>query len=443
MFPPLVPRQDVSSAYNQCLAHATMRQINWLRLAQIVWLVLIALTLTLYVLGAIVYFRQLETSCTATRLECHDRELATPEDVASLQQDGMTLRDWAIANVAYRTLITSTFCVVAFLIFVRKRNEWNGLLISYFLIAFGTLGGHYMALTINYPALTLPVNTVAYLAYVSFAFFFATFPDGLVVPRMMWVPILLWSTSFFLSQFFGWPARTAPWFDAYAAGIWFGMFVSGMLAQVYRYMRVSNAEERRQTKWVVLGLSALVITILLVFLSPLGSQFGDVVVYSRLHLLLLIASNLLLLLIPISIGIAILRSRLFDIDILIRRTLSYVLMSALLVMVFFGSVIVLQRIFSSVTGAGQNELVTVLSTLAIAVLFVPVRHRVQSLIDMRFNRSKYDAQKVLAQFAAIARDETDLHKLTGQLIKVVQETMQPQGVRVWLRMADNGHKRTG
>jgi len=140
-----------------------------------------------------------------------------------------------------------------------------------------------------------------------------------------------------------------------------------------------------------------------------------------------------LLLIPLSIGLAILRSRLWDIDILIRRTLVYSALSGLLALIYFGGVVVLQSLFRAVTGQGQNQLVTVVSTLAIAALFLPLRRRVQDVIDRRFYRKKYDAAKTLAAFAATCRDETDLDKLTASLIAVVQETMQPEHVSLWLR----------
>src|SRR5581483_4269991 len=124
-----------------------------------------------------------------------------------------------------------------------------------------------------------------------------------------------------------------------------------------------------------------------------------------------------------------------DIDFLIRRTLTYSIVTALLLMVYFASVILLQQAVATVTGSQQNELVTVLSTLAIAALFVPLRNRIQNAIDRRFNRQRYDAQKVLNQFATTVRDETDLEKLTGSLIDVVNETMQPRSVSLWLKPA--------
>jgi hypothetical protein len=126
------------------------------------------------------------------------------------------------------------------------------------------------------------------------------------------------------------------------------------------------------------------------------------------------------------------RYRLWDIDLVIRRTLQYSLLSGLLALTYFGLVIVLQSIFTAF-GGQRSELVTVLSTLAIAALFLPLRRRVQDFIDKRFYRQKYDAQKVLAEFAATCRDETDLDKLTARLVEVVQETMQPERVSLWLK----------
>ena len=134
----------------------------------------------------------------------------------------------------------------------------------------------------------------------------------------------------------------------------------------------------------------------------------------------------------ICIGMAIFRYRLWDIDLIIRRTLQYSLLTALLATVYFGSIVLLQTIFGSVAG-DQSPAVIVLSTLLIAALFTPLRRRVQALIDRRFYRKKYDAQRVLAAFAITARDETDLDSLTAEMQRVMQETMQPVGVNVWLR----------
>lgn len=193
--------------------------------------------------------------------------------------------------------------------------------------------------------------------------------------------------------------------------------VGGVAAMGVRAWRARGVE-RQQIKWFLYAAG--------IFVAANVVSFG---LNNRWFAAL---TNAIPLAIPAAVGIAILRYRLWDIDVIIRRTVTYAVVTALLLVVYFGSVIVLQQLFAGLTGAGQNELVTVLSTLAIAALFVPVRNRVQGVIDRRFNRRQYDAQRVLAEFAQTVRDETDLERLTGRLVEVVSETMQPRSVELWL-----------
>ncbi len=137
------------------------------------------------------------------------------------------------------------------------------------------------------------------------------------------------------------------------------------------------------------------------------------------------------LFLPLCLAIAITRYRLFDIDLIIRRTLIYSIITAMLALFYFGAVIVLQQVFRSLTGAG-DDLAIIVSTLAIAALFNPLRHRIQTAIDRRFYRRKYDAARILAAFGTTVRDEVDLDKMTGELLTVVQETIQPTHVSLWL-----------
>jgi hypothetical protein len=136
--------------------------------------------------------------------------------------------------------------------------------------------------------------------------------------------------------------------------------------------------------------------------------------------------------VPIAIGIAILRYRLYEIDTLINRTLVYGSLTATLVALYFGGIVLLQRVFVWLTGE-KSTLAVVASTLLIAALFSPLRGRIQSFIDRRFYRSKYDARQTLEDFSVKLRDETDLEALNGELVGVVRETMQPAHVSLWLR----------
>jgi hypothetical protein len=135
---------------------------------------------------------------------------------------------------------------------------------------------------------------------------------------------------------------------------------------------------------------------------------------------------------PISIGIAIVRYRLYEIDTFINRTLVYALLTAILAAVYFGAVVLLQRVFVALSGQ-QSTLAVVASTLLIAALFTPLRRRIQSFIDRRFYRRKYDARKTLEAFSAELRNDSDLDALSDDLVGVVRETMQPAHVSVWLR----------
>jgi hypothetical protein len=202
----------------------------------------------------------------------------------------------------------------------------------------------------------------------------------------------------------------------------FATIVLSALSLVVRYRRASGVE-RQQLKWFALAAVVSACFAVGEFLS-LNRLVG-----STLWGVLDAATNIVRYL---AVGVAILRYRLYDIDIIINRTLVYGSLTATLIAFYFGGIVVLQRVFVVLTGQ-QSTLAVVASTLAIAALFSPLRHRIQGFVDRRFYRSKYDAGKTLEAFSAKLRDETDLDALSGDLKAVVRETMQPAHVSLWLR----------
>jgi hypothetical protein len=196
---------------------------------------------------------------------------------------------------------------------------------------------------------------------------------------------------------------------------------------VFIRLRRAIAVERQQIKWFAYAAAAYVSASTLAYIIP--RVINTPLWFERVGFALNIA---LIPAVPIAIGIAILRYRLYDIDILINRTLVYGSLTAMLVALYFVGIVVLQRFFVLLTGQ-QSTLAVVASTLLIAALFSPMRRRIQAFIDRGFYRRKYDARKTLEGFSSKLRDETDLNALSADLVGVVRETMQPAHVSLWLR----------
>jgi hypothetical protein len=196
--------------------------------------------------------------------------------------------------------------------------------------------------------------------------------------------------------------------------------VSGT-AVIVRFRR-SRGDERQQLKWFAYAVAVMVV----VFVIWFSLELAGLVPLSAL------AFTVPLLGLPIAVGIAILKYRLYDIDFLINRTLVYGALTVTLVALYFGGIVLLQGAFRALTGQ-NSTLAVVASTLVIAALFSPLRRRIQGFIDRRFYRKKYDAAKTLEAFSAKLRDETDLDALNAELVGVVRETMQPTHVSLWLR----------
>ena len=215
------------------------------------------------------------------------------------------------------------------------------------------------------------------------------------------------------------------------------LFVACILASaaslILRY-RHSGGEVRQQIKWIALagsfvGLLLSIVLGVLIVAELMGVIGGSTPFWLRGLLFVMVLSFTG---VPVAIGFAVLRYRLYDIDLLINRALVYVSLTATLALVYVGGVVGLQAFFRTITGQ-ESTLAVVASTLAIAALFGPLRRRVQALVDRRFYRRKYDAAKTLAAFNARLREETDLDGLCGDLVGVASATVQPKHVSLWLR----------
>jgi len=207
---------------------------------------------------------------------------------------------------------------------------------------------------------------------------------------------------------------------------WPGMAASFLVAAFAMILRLrrSRGVERQQLKWLAAAAAIL----------PLASAASVAGYYLGFELLAAFVGPLSIIPIFLAAGYAVLRYRLYDIDVVINRTLVYGSLTLTLVLVYFGGVATIQTLFRALTGQEQQpQLAVVVSTLAIAAMFNPLRRRLQALIDRLFYRSKYDATKTLEEFSLRLREETDLDALGGGRVSLVRDTMQPTHVSLWLR----------
>jgi tryptophan-rich sensory protein len=253
------------------------------------------------------------------------------------------------------------------------------------------------------------------------------FPEGRLPSRRWWAVVAIASVGYVLT-FLG---VYMPGDYAHAGlpvGAWIAIaaLLTSVAAVVLRWRR-STDQERQQLKWLV-----YVVTLATVA-GLAGLAGGQVWADAYVPAVLLVTAGVGLG-IPVSIGVAVLKYRLYDIDVIINRTLVYGTLTATLALVYFGGVTLIQALLRTLTDQQElPQLVVVASTLLIAALFTPLRQRIQSFIDRSFYRKKYDAAKTLEGFSMKLRDETDLEALRGELVGVVTETMQPAHVSLWLR----------
>ena len=405
----------------------------WLVAARAAWVVITVLAVTLLLAGLPARF--------ITLLEGYERSLGGTAIVPA-------------AAAAYAIALTAAVVLVhvalATILFVRAPRDPVALLVAVTLSANGAL----LPLAFLYGEVILPpparflVNAIACIGLISSIFTLYLFPDGRFVPRWTLLLAALWAVVSLLTVFA--PVgigSLSDWPLLLQAALLLIWVVTGLYAQYFRYTEVSDPTQRQQAKWAAAGLLAAAMTPLVYFVSfavlpdmdlellpsqlvnRIGPALLTVPALGGLIGMTLLALGMMIF--PASFVIAVLRYRLWDIDRLLSRTLSYTLLTATLLLLYFGTVIALQTLFGARVGA-TSPLVIVVSTLIIAALFNPLRRRIQEAIDRRFYRRKYDAAQTLARFAATARDEVDLDQLLAELKRVIAETMQPAHVSIWL-----------
>jgi hypothetical protein len=395
----------------------------------LIWAALIIGTLVLFFTSLPVYFAQLQMLCQTA--SCPSGQLR-PSAVQDLHHLGLTLKDYATLLLLLGMVWSFVWFVVGGILAWRKYYEWMALLTALMLVMQGsesvlsTVGG-------SSSFWQFPAQLVGFLAYLLLALVLLLFPNGRFVPRWSY-----WLVVIFLpvgAQYNFFPNVTATWITLSGNLLFVGFVIGLVVLQVYRYWRVSTRIERQQTRWIVFCITLLFVMGIVASFFPALWQPGS---FSSL---LFGDFNYPFLLIPLSFGIAILRYRLYDIDIIINRTLVYGSLTALLALLYVGLIVALQALVRALTGTlSQQPLVIVASTLVIAALFQPLRRGIQNIIDRRFYRRKYDAARTVAEFNATLRNEVDLQQLSEHLVAVVQETMQPAHVSLWLRPVEHQQK---
>ncbi|HYB01724.1 MAG TPA: hypothetical protein VED37_16010 [Ktedonobacteraceae bacterium] len=412
---------------------------SWLVIARTIWLVLVIPSVVLLVASFPVYYRQLQTLCSSNACSNLNGVL-TSEMLQALHSNGLSASEYAALLTIFYMIIAATWCGIGFLIFWHRSNDWLALLAAFVLVTYNIsfTGNPPYALALTYPVLAFPLSLLSFLGTVSVGVFFLLFPNGRFTPRWVRLILLFVIPQAFFSSFpsptsnfeLNWPI----WGYGLAALVIYGTIV---YSQIYRYRRVSTFVQRQQTKWIVLGITAA-IGIVLLFLGVFVviPSLGNSLLFNEAWNFIIPCAFLL---IPLSFGFSILRYRLYDIDLLINRTLVYSALTILLALVYFGLIFGLQYLLRGIISQ-NNDVAIVISTLAIAALFQPLRHRIQRIIDRRFYRRKYDAAKVVEAFSATLRNEVDLNQLSEHLIAVVQDTMQPAHVSLWLRKSGKERK---
>lgn len=393
----------------------------FLTIARLATWALILLCLITFVAPIATIIARISAPCGASNSSNPNCVLVAPQ-VEPLARLGVSPETYAIALVSLAALYLLLALVTATVLLWRRPNDWMAMIVAFAVVAYPSR--LWTTPLLGHPGVwTVPAQVVTVAGSISLFLLFALFPNGRFVAWWIWIAA------------FGWVLLNVDlsdvvpvYFAVPIALLTVGLLVAG---QVIRYRSISSPVQRQQTKWAVFAIALLLIANQ-AFWQP-HFWVADFHRPDSLFPLLAWPWELVSgLVVPICFGIAILRYRLYDIDIIIRRALLYGPLTVTLALIYAGCVVLLQAPLRPFTRTG-GDITLVISTLAVAALFRPIRSRIQTAIDRYFYRRKYDAARTLAAFGETLRNDVDLVWLQEHLLHTVEDAVQPSHASLWLR----------
>lgn len=402
---------------------------HWLPIGRAGWLIVTLVAVVLTAAGLPILGAPLRSVCLQGT--CYFQ--FTDAQIRQLQSLGLSVSFFVFFSTISTILLTAFYIFVASIIFLRQSDHWVGLLGSFTLVLFGavTITAIPMAVGNTNPALHFAANILGYLSHIAFPLFFFSFPDGRLKPRWTIGLVPIWAILRFPYHFFpDSPLNLDRWPDWLQLCVWVGLIGSLISVQYYRYRRLYGPILRQQTKWVVYGLMVSLGGVAVVFSVSAARSLRD-------QIPVMIAGNvamdLLWLIIPVSMAIAMLRYRLWDIDLIINRTLVYVPLTAILAGLYASVNTLFQKLFVATTGQ-KSDAAIVLATLIIASTFTPIKNGMQIAVDKRF-KEPADPLKELRAFDNQVRsvvEVLDSDLITRRLLHTATTAFRASGGAVYL-----------
>jgi signal transduction histidine kinase len=415
-------------------ANASRLSGRLLVLARVSWIVIAIAAISLFIAAIPAEFAQLRVPCPTAA--CPTGQLP-PAGLRALEDLGLSLDSFAAYSVAMDVVFAAVYGTVAVLIFWRKSEDRMGLFVSLALLTFGTATFPLTmaALAARHPVSEIPIDFLHFLGSASFGLFLYLFPDGRFIPRWTrWVALVWIAWQLPRYAFPNWYLDSNSWHALVSMAVWLGALGTAIYSQVHRYRRASSPVQRQQIKWVVFGISAALTgflgTVLVLFafaLAPTspGALLAHLIGYKFI-------GYLAVLLIPVSISIAMLRHHLFDIDLVINRTLVYGTLTASVV----GLYVLVVGGLGELLQVPGNLIISLLATGLAAVLFQPLRERLQRGVNRLMYGERDDPYAVLSRLGSRLESTLAPDAVLPAVAKTVKEALKLPYAEIQLRRED-------